>query len=60
MFEIQFLTVGAVKRPVLHQRKFCKDLSNCYGDIMVFVIFDDGGAVILDFQKFEILTVGPL
>ena len=39
--------VGAVKGHILHQRtKFYKDRSNCYGDI-----------AILDFQKFEILTV---
>jgi len=44
--------VGAVKRPILHQRtKFRKDRSNRCGDI---------AAAILDFEKFKILTVGPL
>ena len=40
----KFLTVGAVNRPILHQRtKFCKDRSNRYGDIAIFVIFQNGG-----------------
>jgi len=38
------LTVGKVKRPILHQRtKFRKDRSNHCGDIAIFVIFQDGG-----------------
>ena len=42
-FEI-FLTVGAVNRPILHQRtKLYKDRSNRYGDIVIFVIFQNGG-----------------
>jgi len=56
-----FLTVGEVKRPILHQRtKFRKDRSNRCGDIAIFVIFKMAAAAILDFQKFEILTVSPL
>ena len=56
-----FLTVGAVKRPILHQRtKFRKDRSNLCGDIAIFVIFQMSAAAILHFQKFEILTVDPL
>ena len=40
----KFLTVGAVKRPILHQHtKFRKDRSNRYGEIAIFVIFQDGG-----------------
>ena len=55
------LTVGAVKRPILHQRtKFRKDRSNRCGDIAVFVIFQMAAAAILNFQKFEILMVFPL
>ena len=55
------LTVGAVKRPILHQcTKFRKDRSNRYGDIAIFVIFKMAAAAILDFQKFEILTIDPL
>ena len=51
------LTVGAVKRPILHQlNKFRKDWSNRCGDIAIFVIFKMAAAVILNFQKFEILT----
>ena len=51
----------AVKRPILHQRtKFRKDRSNRYRDIAIFVIFKMAAAAILDFQKFEILTVDPL
>jgi len=56
--KFKFLKVGAVKMPILHQRtKFRKDRSNCCGDIAIFVIFKMVAAAILDFQKFEILTV---
>ena len=56
-----FLTVGAVKRAILHQfTKFRKHRSNRCGDIAIFVIFKMAAAVILNFQKFEILTVDPL
>jgi len=45
----------------LHQRtKFRKDWSNRCGDIAIFVIFQMAAAAILNFQKFEILTVDPL
>jgi len=55
------LTVGAVKRSILHNRaKFRKDRSNRCGDIAIFVIFQDGGRRHLGFQKFEILTVFPV
>jgi len=58
----KFLMVGAVKRPILHQRtKFRKDRSNRCGYIAIFVIFFKMAAVaILDFQKFKILTVDPV
>jgi len=56
-----FLTVGAVKRPILHQHtKFCKDRSNRCRYIAIFVIFNMAAAAILNFQKFEILTTFPL
>ena len=43
-FEIQFLTVASVKRPILHQHtKFSKDRSNHREDIAFFVISQDGG-----------------
>ena len=59
--KFKFLMVGAVKRPILHQStKFRKDRLNRCGDIAIFVIFKMAAATILDFQKFEILTVGPL
>ena len=36
--------VGSVKGHILHQStKFYKDLSNRYGYIAIFVIFQDGG-----------------
>jgi len=36
--------VGAVKGHILNQHtKFYKDRSNRYGDIAIFVIFQDGG-----------------
>ena len=58
---VKFLTVGAVTRPILHQRtKFRKDRSNRCGDIASFVIFQMMAAAILNFQKFEILMVFPL
>jgi len=59
--KFDFLTFGAVKRPILHQRtKFRKDRSNRCGDIAIFVIFQMAAAAILNFQKFEILMVFPL
>ena len=45
----------------MHQRtKFRKDRSNRYGDIAIFVILKMAAAAILNFQKFEILTVDLL
>ena len=59
--KFEFLTVVAVKRPILHQRtKFCKDRSNRCGYMAIFVIFNISAAAILNFQKFEIITVFPL
>ena len=59
--KFDFLTVGAVKRPILHQRtKFRKDRSNRCGDIVIFVIFQMAVAAILNFQKFEILMAYTL
>ena len=56
-----FLTVAAVKRPILHQRtKFRNDQSNRRGYIAIFVIFNMSAAAILNFQIFEILSVDPL
>jgi len=54
--------VCAVKGHILHQQtKFYKDRSNHYGDIAIFVIFQDGGRRHFEFfLKFEILTVDPL
>jgi len=47
--KFEFLTVGAVKRPVLHQRtKFRKDRSN-RGDIAISVIFKMAAAAVLNF-----------
>jgi len=46
---------------MLYQRtKFRKDRSNRCGDIAIFVIFQMSAAAILDFQKFDILTVDAL
>jgi len=56
--KFKFLMVGAVKRPILHHRtKFRKERSN---RAAIFVIFKMAATSILDFQKFKILTVGPL
>jgi len=42
--KFKFLTVGAVKRPILLQHtKFRKERSNRCGDIAIFVIFQNGG-----------------
>ena len=58
IFEIQTLSVAAVERPILHHRtKFPKDRSNRCVDIATFVIFKMAAAAILDFQKFQIITV---
>jgi len=59
--KFKFLTVGAVKRPILHHRtKFRKNRSNRCGNIAIFVIFNMVAAI-LDFPpKLEILTVYPL
>jgi len=47
-----FLTVGAVKGPILRQlSKFRKDRSNRCGDSAIFVIFQDGGRRHLGFSK---------
>jgi len=44
--------VGAVKGHILHQRtKFYKDRLNRYGDIAIFVIFQDGGRRHFGFSK---------
>ena len=44
--------LGAVKGHILHQRtKFHKDRSNRYGDIEIFVIFQDGGRRHFGFSK---------
>jgi len=59
--KFDFLTVTAVKRPILHQRtKFRKGRSNRCGYIAIFVIFNMATAAILNFQKFKILTAFPL
>jgi len=59
--KFEFLTVGAVKRPILHQRtKLRKDGSNRCRYIVIFVIFNMAAAAILNFEKFKILTVDPL
>jgi len=56
-----FLTVGAVKRTILHQpTKFRKDRSNRCGDIAIIVIFQMAAAAILNSQKLKILTAFPL
>jgi len=52
--KFNFLTVRAVKRPILHQcTKFRKDRSNRCGDIGIFVIFQDGGCRHLGFSKVQ-------
>jgi len=52
--KFEFLTVGTVKRPILHQRtKFRKNRSNRCD-------FKMAAAAILDYQKIEIFTADPL
>jgi len=52
LWRSNFLTVGEVKRPILHQHtKFHKDRSNRCRDIAIFVIFQDGGRRHLGFSK---------
>jgi len=53
--------VWLVKRHILHNPpKFREDRSNRCCDIAIFMIFKIAAAAILDFQKFEILTVCPM
>jgi len=50
--KFEFLTALEVKASILHQRtKFRKDRSNRYGDIEIFVIFQDGDRRHLGFSK---------
>ena len=62
IFKIQtLLTAGAVKRLIWHRRtRFRKERSSHCGDIAIFVIFRMAAAAVLDFQKLEIFTHGPL
>ena len=62
LWNSNFLTVGAVKRPILHQRTKIRKRSvkPLRGDIAIFVIFKMVAAAILNFHKFEILTAFPL
>jgi len=54
------MVAAEIYRPILHQcTKFCKDWSNRSGYITIFVIFKMVAAAILDFQKFQTLTVDP-
>jgi len=49
--KLKFLTVGAVKNPILHHRtKFRKDRSNRYRDIAIFMVFKMAAAAIFVFQ----------
>jgi len=55
--KFEFLMVGAVRGHILHQRtKFYKDRSNPYGDIAIFVIFQDGGRRHFGFSKIRIFN----
>jgi len=47
-----FLTVWAVKRPILHNHaKFCEDLPIGCCDIAIFVVFQNGGRRHLGFLQ---------
>jgi len=45
---------------VCARAKFHKDPSKHCRDIVIFVIFKMAAAAVMDFQKFEVLTVGLL
>ena len=61
LWNSNILTIAEDEKPISRQRtKFRKDRSNRYGDIAIFVIFKMAAAAILNFQKFDILTVDPL
>jgi len=52
-WKFKFLTVWAVKRPILHKlAKFREDRSIRCCDIEIFVVFQDGAAAMLVFEKF--------
>ena len=56
--KFEFLMVRAVKgHKIWHQRtKFYKDRSNGYGDIAIFVIYQDGGRRHFGFSKIRNFT----
>ena len=57
LWNSNFVTVGAVKRPILHQlTTFRNDRSNGCGDIVIFVIFKDGGRRHFGFSKIRNLN----
>jgi len=58
VLKFNFLMVGAVKRQILHHRTNFAKIGQTV--VEIFVIFKMAAAAILDFQKFENLTVGPM
>jgi len=61
-FNSKFLTVTAVKRPILHQRaKFCEDRLSFRRDRAILRFSNTAATTFLDFRKkIVILTVGQL
>ena len=55
-----FNSRGSYETQFASAYQFRKDQSNGCGYIAIFVIFNMSAAAILNFQKFEILTVDPL
>ena len=55
-----FLTVRTIKRRMLHSRVNVREARPIHNsDIVSFVAFKMAAIAVLDFQKFEILTVCP-
>jgi len=55
-----FLTVRTIKRRMLHSRVNVREARPIHNsDIVSFVAFKMAATAVLDFQKFEILTVCP-
>ena len=60
VWTFKFLTVRTIKRRMLHSRANVREARPIHNsDMASFVVFKMAATAVLDFQKFEILTVCP-